>query len=264
MGAPYIDYIIGDKTLFTLADAKFYSEKLILLPNSYQPNDRKRPISKKAFTRKGAGLPDSAFVFCCFNNNYKITSDIFDSWMRILNHVEGSVLWLFAENQTAIENLRNEAKIRDIDPARLVFADAMDLPDHLARHRLADLFLDTLPYNAHTTASDALWAGLPVLTRIGKAFPGRVAASLLNAIGLPELIANSCNEYEKLAIEFALSPEKRSVIREKLTNNRLTTPLFDAPLYTQHVEAAYEAMYQRHKTGSPPDHIEIAPIRPLP
>ena len=177
--------------------------------------------------------------------------------MRTLKCVEGSVLWLLAENQTAIANLKKEAGIKGVDPARLVFANRMELPDHLARHGLADLFLDTLPYNAHTTASDALWAGLPVLTQIGSTFAGRVAASLLKAIDLPELITLSPEEYEALAIELALNKEKLRGIREKLATNRLTTPLFDSPLYTKHLEAAYEAMYHRYQAGLPPDHIEI-------
>jgi len=257
MGASYIDYIIGDKTLFTLANAAVYSEKLVQLPDSYWPNDRKLQISTKAFTRQEAGLPDGKFVFCCFNNSYKISPHTFGCWMRILKCVEGSALWLLAENQTAIANLKKEAESRSIDPARLVFANRVQLSDHLARHRLADLFLDTLPYNAHTTASDALWAGLPVLTQIGNAFAGRVAASLLNAIGLPELITHSREEYEALAIELALNGEKLKAIKEKLARNRLTTQLFDTSLYTKHLEAAYEAMYQRYKAGLPPDHIEI-------
>jgi protein O-GlcNAc transferase len=257
MGAPYIDYIIGDKLLFTPADATAYSEKLVQLPHSYQPNDRKRYISDKNFKREEYGLPKERFVFCCFNPNHKIVPAVFDSWMRILKHVDGSVLWLLSKNQTAIDNLRKETTRRGIDSARIVFADGMEQPDHLARHRLADLFLDTLPYNAHTTASDALWAGLPVLTRIGGAFAGRVAASLLNAIDLPELITHSREEYEALAIELALNVEKLKAIREKLSRSRLTTSLFDTPLYTMHLEAAYEAMYQRHKTGLPPDHIRI-------
>jgi protein O-GlcNAc transferase len=257
MGAPYIDYIIGDKTLFTLADATAYSEKLVQLPHSYQPNDRKRYISDKYFERNGFGLPKDKFVFCCFNSNYKILPSVFDSWMRILKHVDGSMLWLLVENQTAIVNLRREATSRGIDPARLVFANRMELSEHLARHRLADLFLDTLPYNAHTTASDALWAGLPVLTQIGNAFAGHVAASLLNAIDLPELITHSRGEYEALAIELALNGEKLKAIKEKLARNRLTTRLFDTSLYTKHLEAAYEAMYRRYKAGLPPDYIEI-------
>jgi predicted O-linked N-acetylglucosamine transferase (SPINDLY family) len=257
MGAPYIDYIIGDKTLFTLADAVVYTEKLVQLPDSYQPNDRKRQISTKAITRQEAGLPDGKFVFCCFNNSYKILPQTFGCWMRILKCVEGSVLWLLAENQTAIANLRKEAEIRGIDSARLVFASLMQLPDHLARHRLADLFLDTLPFNAHTTASDALWAGLPVLTQIGNTFAGRVAASLLKAIDLPELITHSPEEYEALAIELAFNKERLQSIQEKLARNRLTKPLFDTPLYTKHLEAAYEAMYHRYQAALPPDNMEI-------
>ena len=259
MGASYIDYIIGDKTLFTLADAAVYSEKLVQLPNSYQPNDRKRQISTKAITRQEAGLPDGKFVFCCFNDAYKISPQAFGCWMRILKYVEGSVLWLLAGNQTAIANLRKEAESRGIDPARLVFANRMQLSDHLARHSLANLFLDTLPYSAHTTASNALWAGLPVSTQIGSAFAGRVAASLLKAIDLPELITHSPEEYEALAIELALNKEKLRGIQEKLARNRLTKSLFDTPLYTKHLEAAYEAMYNRYQAGLPPDHIEIKP-----
>jgi protein O-GlcNAc transferase len=258
MGASYIDYIIGDKTLFTVADAAVYCEKLVQLPDSYQPNDRKRQISTKVFTREEVGLPDRKFVFCCFNNSYKILPQTFGCWMHILKCVEGSVLWLRAGNQTAMANLKKEAQARNIDPARIVFANPVPhLSDHLARHRLADLFLDTLPFNAHTTASDALWAGLPVLTQIGCTFAGRVAASLLNAIDLPELITHSPEEYEALAIELALNNEKLQSIREKLARNRLTTPLFDTPLYTKHLEAAYEAIYHRYQAGLPRDHIEI-------
>jgi predicted O-linked N-acetylglucosamine transferase (SPINDLY family) len=178
--------------------------------------------------------------------------------MRILKAVEGGVLWLPAENETAIGNLKKEAQVRGVDPTRLVFARRMEqLPEHLARHRLADLFLDTLPYNAHTTASDALWTGLPVLTQMGSAFAGRVAASLLNAVGLPDLITHSQEEYEALAIELALNRERLQAIREELQRNRLTTPLFDTALYTKHLEAAYKAMYQRYQAGLPPDHIDV-------
>jgi predicted O-linked N-acetylglucosamine transferase (SPINDLY family) len=259
MGASYIDYIIGDETLFTPADAAVYSEKLVQLPDSYLPNDRKREISTKVFTRQDAGLPNSKFVFCCFNNSYKIMPYTFGCWMRILECVQGSVLWLSTENQTAIANLREEAENRGVDPGRLVFANRMQLlPDHLARHRLADLFLDTLPYAAHTTASDALWSGLPVLTQIGRTFAGRVAASLLKAIDLPELITHSPEEYEALAIELALNKKRLQSIREKLARNRLTTPLFDTPVYTKHLEAAYEVMYHRYQAGLPPDHIRVS------
>jgi len=181
--------------------------------------------------------------------------------MRILRRVGGSVIWLLEDNKIAAKNLRKEAQQRGIDASRVIFAERMPPADHLARHRLADLFLDTLPYNAHTTASDALWAGLPVLTQIGETFAGRVAASLLNAIDLPELITHSREEYEALAIELALNRDKLLNIKEKLNKNRLTTPLFDTALYTKHLEAAYEAMHRRYQTGLPPDHIEIQPIK---
>ena len=258
MGAPFIDYIIGDKTIFTLADSKAYSEKLVRLPHTYQPNDRKRKISEKPFRREDFGLPDGAFVFCCFNMSHKIFPSVFDGWMRILQRVEGSVLWLLSESRTTIENLRKEAAHRGVDPARLVFAKIVHVSEHLARHALADLFLDTLPYNAHTTTSDALWTGLPVLTRKGNAFAGRVSASLLNAVGLPELITHSQEEYEALAIQLALDPERLREIKEKLRVNCPSAPLFDTPLFTGNLERAYEAMYRRYRLGLAPDHIDIS------
>ena len=262
MGAEYIDYMIADRIVIPNSQLKFYAEKIVHLPNSYYPtsyqlNDSRRITAPQAFTRADMGLPQTAFVFCCFNNNYKITPDVFDGWMRILKRVDGSVLWLLEANASAASNLRKEAGARGVDPERLVFAKPMSLPDHLARHRLADLFLDTLPYNAHTTASDALWVGLPVLTRIGETFAGRVAASLLTAIGLPELITATPQAYEELAIELANNPEKLAAISQKLANNRLTTPLFDTKLFTQHIEAGYTAMYERYQAGLPPDHIYI-------
>ena len=191
MGAEYIDYVIADRIVIPVEDASFFSEKIVLMPDTYWVTDRKLAIAQRTPTRTEVGLPNNAFVFCCFNNNYKITPDVFDCWMRILKRVDGSVMWLLEDNAKATSNLRKEAEIRGVNPERLVFAKRTSLPDHLARHRLADLFLDTLPYNAHTTASDALWTGLPVLTRIGETFAGRVAASLLNAIGLPELITTT-------------------------------------------------------------------------
>ena len=257
MGADYIDYLIADPMLIPASHQSHYTEKIVYLPNSYQPNDRKRQISDKAFTRSELGLPQQGFVFCCFNNNYKITPDVFDSWMRILAHVEGSVLWLLEDNEIAARNLKKEASVRGIDPDRLVFAPRMALADHLARHRMADLFLDTLPYNAHTTASDALWAGLPVLTQIGETFAGRVAASLLNAVHLPELVTTTRDDYEALAIELATNPAKLASIKQKLADNRLTTPLFDTELFTKHIEAAYTTMYERYQADLPPDHIHV-------
>jgi len=204
-------------------------------------------------------LPATGFVFCCFNNSYKITPRSFDGWMRILHRVEGSALWLFDAGPDAADNLRGEASRRGVDPARLIFGTRLPLADHLARLRAADLFIDTLPYNAHTTASDALWAGLPVLTCTGEAFASRVGASLLNAIGLPEQIASSQQEYEDLAVALALDPRRLSAIREKLSQNRLTTPLFDTRRFARHLESAYSIIHERHQGGLPPEHFDVAP-----
>jgi predicted O-linked N-acetylglucosamine transferase (SPINDLY family) len=257
LGADYIDYIIADKTLISHELQSSYSEKVIYLPNSYQVNDRKRLISDRQFTRQELGLPENGFVFCCFNNNFKILPATFEGWMRIMKAIDGSVLWLFQDNSWAVENLKKEAEKLGIAADRLVFAERMPLPEHLARHRQADLFLDTFPYNAHTTTSDALWAGLPVLTLMGESFASRVAASLLNAIGLPELITASQEEYEVLAIELALSQRKLSNAKLKLTKNRLSAPLFDTPLFTKNLEAAYIQMYERYQTGLEPTHFSV-------
>ena len=197
-------------------------------------------------------------MFCCFNNSYKIVPAIFDSWMRIFLQAGDSVLWLFEDNDDASTNLRKEAAARNVNPERLVFARRLPLADHLARHRLADLFLDTLPYNAHTTASDALWAGLPVLTCRGETFPGRVAASLLDAVGLPELITTSLDAYERMAVDLATHREKLALIKRKLAANRPTMPLFDTKLFTKHIEAGYSAMHERYQAGLAPDHIYVA------
>ena len=257
IGAEYMDYIIADKTLIPSKSEEFYSEKIVFLPNSYQANDRKRNISDRRYSRKELGLPESGFIFCCFNNNFKILPETFDGWMRILKAVEGSVLWLLADNPSAQSNLKIEANKRGVDPGRLIFAERVILPDHLARHQQADLFLDTLPYNAHTTASDALWTGLPVLTLIGEAFAGRVAASLLNAVGLPELITHTQEAYEALAIELANNPRRLADIRLNLANKRLTVPLFDTPLFAKHLESAYIEMYERYQAELEPDHIYL-------
>jgi predicted O-linked N-acetylglucosamine transferase (SPINDLY family) len=257
MGADCYDYLIADHTLIPDKHQSGYVEKIVYLPHSYQPNDRQRKIADKLFTRKELGLPEDAFVFCCFNNNYKITPPVFDTWMELLRVVEKSVLWLFEDNKFCSENLRREARQRGIDPHRLVFAKMLPLAEHLARHRCADLFLDTLPYNAHTTASDALWAGLPLLTQIGETFAGRVAASLLNAAGLPELITTSAREYERTAIELAQNPARLVSIKQKLWDSRLNMPLFDSELYAKHLEAAYAAMHERYLVGLPPAHIHV-------
>ena len=257
LGAGYIDYVIADKTVIPEQNRQYYSEKVVYLPNSYQVNDRKKVISDKKFIREELGLPIEGFVFCCFNNSYKITPHVFDSWVSILNAVKGSVLWLIEGNPTAAINLRKEAQKRGLDPQRVIFAMRIQLPDHLARHRAADLFLDTLPCNAHTTSSDALWAGLPVLTCMGESFSSRVAASLLMAMDLPELITQTRAEYEALAIDLATNPVKLRFIKDKLTANRLTTPLFDTPLFTRHIEDAYTEMFERYQADLLPDHIEI-------
>lgn len=254
IGADFIDYIIADRTVIPISQQSDFSEKIAYLPNSCQANNSTRTISEKIFTREECGLPNEGFVFCCFNNNYKITPDIFDLWMRILIKVPGSVLWLRENHATAAINLKRESELRGVSGERIIFAKRLSLlPDHLARHRLADLFLDTLPFNAHTTASDALWAGLPVLTQIGETYAGRVAASLLKAVGLPELITHSSKEYEDLAIEIATHPETLSAIKRKLRDNRLTTPLFDTKLFARQIEAAYVAMYERYQAGLAPD-----------
>ena len=259
MAAEYIDYIIADPTLIPIESQRHYSEKVVYLPNSYQVNDRRREIDSKEFSRKELDLPQEGFVFCCFNNNYKITPHTFSSWIKILKAVEGSVLWLLEDNPFAAINLRKEAQDRGLDTRRLIFAKRSKLPEHLARHKVADLFLDTFPCNAHTTASDALWAGLPVLTCMGESFASRVAASLLNAIELPELITATQEQYETKAIELAKNPAKLKAIKDKLERNRLTTALFDMPRFTKHLEAAYTKMYERYQADLPPDHIYIQP-----
>ncbi|MDR3475412.1 MAG: tetratricopeptide repeat protein [Devosia sp.] len=257
LGAPYMDYIIADSTVIPPGSERYYDEKVVRLPHCYQVNDGRRPIAAGLPGRVELGLPATGFVFCCFNNNFKITPAVFAGWMRILAQVEGSVLWLLEDNADAAGNLRREAQAAGIDPVRLVFAPRLPLEDHLARHRHADLFLDTSPCNAHTTASDALWAGLPVLTLIGEGFAGRVAASLLAAIGLPELITESQAEYEALAVTLATDRGGLDALKQKLAGNRLTTPLFDTPLFARHIEDAYFQMHDRHRRGLPPDDLAI-------
>jgi predicted O-linked N-acetylglucosamine transferase (SPINDLY family) len=257
MGAPFIDYLIADHTLIPPESRHHYSEQIIYLPHSYQVNDRKRRIAPQSFTRTELGLPPEGLVFCCFNNTYKITPQVFDVWMRLLREVGGSTLWLLEDNAEAAENLRREARARGIDAARLVFAPRWPLAEHLARHRAADLFLDTFPCNAHTTASDALWAGLPVLTRTGESFASRVAASLLRAIGLPELIADSAPHYQQLALALAADSQRRTALRQQLQQQRLTTALFDTEAFTRHLESAYTTIHARHHAGLRPAVITV-------
>ena len=256
MGIDYIDYLLSDSTIIPKGSEKFYWEKIVHLP-SYQVNDRKRVISDKIFTRQELGLPEKGFVFCCFNNNYKILPATFDGWMRILKAVEGSVLFLYADNSSVQANLKREAEATGVDSERLVFGERIPGDEYLARYRACDLFLDTTPYNAGVTASDALWVGLPLLTLVGESFASRMAASLLNAIGLPELVTTSQSAYEALAVELATNPQKLAGIREKLSNNRLTTPLFDAPLFTKNIENAYVKMHERYQADLQADHLYI-------
>lgn len=257
LGADYIDYILADRFVIPEEHHPCYTEKVVYLPDSYLANDSKRPIPGLAPTRAAAGLPERGFVFCSFNNNYKITPGTFDVWMRILRRTEGSVLWLLEDNATAARNLRLEAARRGIVPQRLVFASRTGLDEYLARQQLADLFLDTLPYNAHTTASDALWAGLPVLTCLGTTFAGRVAASLLNAVGLPELITHTLEQYEELAVKLAHDDRLLKDVAAKLAQNRATCPLFDTDRTRRHIEAAYTTMWERCQQGEPPADFSV-------
>jgi predicted O-linked N-acetylglucosamine transferase (SPINDLY family) len=257
LGVPYMDYIIADKVVIPEASRDCYVEKVAYLPNSYQANDELRVISQQHFSRAELGLPENGFVFCCFNNNYKITPSTLDLWSRILKQVKGSILWLLEDSVEASKNILSEARKRGVAEGAIIFAPRLPLEEHLARHKAADLFLDTLPYNAHTTASDALWAGLPVLTLSGSTFPARVGASLLNALQLPELIVSTEAEFEYLAIELAVDPSKLQALTQKLARNRLSAPLFNSQLFTNHIELAYMEMIGRYRSGLPPAHISI-------
>ncbi len=256
MGAGYIDYLIGDATVIPEEYKQHYAEKIIFMPDSFLPHDSGRAIASHRFTREQLGLPPSGVVFCCFNNSYKIMPDTFGTWMKILGRVAGSVLWLSHNNATAAENLRREAQNRGVDPQRLIFAERMpSAAEHLSRLRAADLFLDTLPYNAHATALDALWSGLPLLTCIGQGFAGRVAASLLKAVGLPELITPTLAQYEELAVALAHDPHRLMKVRQRLEENRLTMPLFDTVLFTQNLEKAYARVHERYQAGLATEHV---------
>ena len=227
------------------------------MPDSYKLEHPTRKISDKIFTREELGLPKNGFVFCCFNQTYKITPNVFGIWMKILKQVKGSVLWLLEDNLTATNNLKLEANKRDIDVKRIIFARRMKMSDHFARLKVADLFIDTLPYNAHTSASDGLWVGLPFLTLAGDTFTSRVGASMLNAIGLPELITHSENEYKNKAIELATNSILLKEIKKKLEINKLSKPLFDAKLFTKNVESAYKKIYKKYNSNIPTENIEI-------
>jgi protein O-GlcNAc transferase len=237
----------------------FYTEKIVHLPDCYQPNDSTRAIAERTCTRLEAGLPEEGLVFCCFNNNYKITAPLFDAWMRLLAEVPGSVLWLLLlrDNAGAEANLRREAQARGVVPTRLDFAERAKLEAHLARYRLADLFLDTLPSNAHTTASDALWAGVPVLTCQGATFAGRVAASLLQAVGLSEMVTHSLAEYEEAALQLSVDATRLGAVRRKLEQNRRTHPLFDTDRFRGHIETAYTTMWDILQSGGRPKNFSV-------
>lgn len=257
IGASYMDYLIADRIVIPNDSRQYYSEKVVHLPHCYQANDSKRLIAEKQFTKVELGLPEKGFVFCCFNNSYKILPQLFDLWMRLLHSVQGSVLWLIEDSPDAMRHLQSEAQARGINPTRIIFAKRIPIPEHLARHQCADLFLDTLPYNAHTTASDALWAGLPVLTCTGTSFAGRVATSMLAALDMPELITSNISQYEALAYELATNPEKLQAIKMKLSRNRLSSSLYNAKLMAKDIEKAYQAMHQRFQEGLPPEQINV-------
>jgi predicted O-linked N-acetylglucosamine transferase (SPINDLY family) len=252
MGMDGIDYILADPIVAPMEHQAGYSERIVHLPDCYQPNDRKRKISETPVTRADFGLPEDAFVFCSFNNSYKLNATMFDVWMPLLRKVAGSVLWLLVPTSACRENLRREAAAHGVDPDRLVFASRLPIAEHLARHRLADLFLDALPCNAHTTASDALWAGLPVLTAMGETFSGRVAASLLTAAGLPELVTRNLADYAEVALALAQDKAKLADLRAKLARQRETAPLFDSTRYTRHLERALSTMAEIARAGEPP------------
>lgn len=257
MGAEFIDYIVTDKVLVPDEYKHHLSEKVIEMPNSYMVTDNTREISNQIMNRSQQGIPKYAFVFCCFNNAYKISPREFDIWMRLLHKVDGSVLWLRNTNKWSSENLCNEAKKRGIKPSRLLFADPIKLEDHLARHQLANLFLDTFNFCAHSTAIDALWAGLPVITKIGHSFSARVSSSLLTAIDMPELITNSEDEYEQLALELAKNPDRLADIKQRLQRNRLSTPLFNTHQFTKDLERGYQKAHENYLSGSQPTNINV-------
>ena len=257
MGVPFMDYIVADRIVLPEDEQQHFTEKVAYLPYTYQPNDRKRADHGAMVSRKDCGLPETGIVFCCFNNTHKLTPELFDVWMRILGKTPGSVLWVSEANAAVPGNLKREARQRGVAPERIIFAPLLKLADHLSRVRLADLFLDTLPHNAHTTASDSLWCGVPVITCIGTTFAGRVAASLLNAVSLSELVTRSLDEYEALALSLANEPERLRALKARLTAGRENAALFDTVGYARNLEAAYVKMWERHLNGEPPASFAI-------
>jgi predicted O-linked N-acetylglucosamine transferase (SPINDLY family) len=258
MGADYYDYILADATIIPREHFDFYSEKVAWLPDSFMASDSSRRIAGRTPSRRELALPEAGFVFCCFNQSFKINPVTFEIWMRLLHAVEGSVLWLKDNDRTSTQNLRRQAERRGIASERLIFAPSTpDVADHLARHRQADLFLDTLHYNAHTTASDSLWAGVPLITCLGSTFAGRVAASLLRTVGLPELVTESLADYEALALKIAREPSLLASLKAKLARNRTTFPLFDTARFTSNLESAYAVMWEHNQRGEPPAHFAV-------
>lgn len=257
MGAKYFDYLIADRNIIPQESEQFYSEKIIYLP-CYQVNDSRRDLPTRVFTREDLGLPLDGFIFACFNDNYKISPDVFDAWMNILKKVDGSILFLYAENQWAQANLIEEAELRGISKNRLIFGARLSPNEYLARYQVCDLILDTSPYNSGTTASDALWVGSPVLTLTGESFASRVAASILTALNLPELITNSLGAYQARAIELATDVVKMDVIKKKLASSRVAAPLFDTSSFTVSLEDAYKQMMAYYWSGQSPKNIYIS------
>jgi len=261
-GAGYVDYLIGDSVAIPSNQERFFSERIVRMPHSFLPNDDRQPIAADTPRRCDLGLPEAGFVFCAFNNTYKINPGMFEIWMRLLKESPGSVLWLRGGEGAVLANLRREAQVRGVAAERLVFAPrilAMDA--HLARYRQADLFLDTLPYGAHATARDALWAGLPVLTCVGNSFAGRVAASLLTGLGMPELVTANLEEYALRALTLANSSSLLAEVRAKLEHRRTSRPLFDTDLYRQHLESAYSTLCERQRRGESPETFSVPQVR---
>ena len=256
-GAPFIDYLIADRHVVPPELDEAYSEKIVRLPDSYQVNDRQRRVADITPSRTDAGLPEQGFVFCSFNNSYKIRPAMFDVWMKLLRAIDGSVLWLLDDNAAAVARLQAAAEARGVSSSRLVFAPRVPLDRHLARHRLADLFLDTFPVNAHTTASDALWVGLPLITLQGETFTSRVAASVLAAAGLPELVTRTLDDYEALALRLARAPAELARLKSHLERTRLSSPLFDTDRFRRNIESAFVTMYERSQKGEPPASFDV-------
>ncbi len=257
IGSDAVDYLFADHVVAPPGAEQHYTERLVRLPDSYQVNDRKRAVADSGPGRKEYGLPEDGVVFCSFNGQQKLSSRTLDIWVRVLAAVPGSVLWLYTDLPLAAANLRKEVAARGLDPARLIIAEKVPPAQHLARLRLADLFLDSLPYGAHTTGSDALWVGLPVLTCPGQAFAGRVGASLLTAVGMPELIATDIADYEAKAIALAREPARLADLRRRLIAGRDTAALFDTDRFRRNIEAAYTQMWARWQQGLPPAHIDL-------